>query len=83
MASNTTSRANFISNAVTFLKKWKFDGLDIDWEYPTNASLYTTFITELKTAFQPIGLLLSAAVGVGFSTASNAYEISKITKFVF
>jgi chitinase len=65
MASNPTSRANFISTSVTFLKKWNFDGLDIDWEYPTDRALYTTFITELKTALQPYGLLLTAAVGVG------------------
>lgn len=34
MASNPGSRANFVRNAVTFVRKYGFDGLDIDWEYP-------------------------------------------------
>jgi hypothetical protein len=32
----------------------------------------------LKAAFQPHGLLLSAAVGAGKSTIDKAYEIAKI-----
>ena len=34
MVSSSTSRANFVSNAVTFLISNRFDGLDFDWEYP-------------------------------------------------
>ena len=33
---------------------------------------------ELKAAFQPHGLLLSAAVGAGKETIDKAYEIAKI-----
>ena len=32
----------------------------------------------MKAAFQPHGLLLSAAVGAGKSTIDKAYEIAKI-----
>ena len=90
MVTNPTTRANFVSTSVTFLRKYNFDGLDLDWEYPgsrtgarsTDKVLFTSLLNELKTAYKPYGLLLTAAVGVGFSTADNAYEISKITKYI-
>ena len=34
VVSNDASRANFVSTSVAFLKSRKFDGLDLDWEYP-------------------------------------------------
>lgn len=34
MATTTESRAQFAQSAVDYLRKWHFDGLDIDWEYP-------------------------------------------------
>ena len=55
----------FVSSVVTFLQQYGFDGLDLDWEYPSSAADKTGFknlIIALKTAFQPKGWLLSAAV---------------------
>jgi len=34
-AKNQEARQNFAKNAVAFMKQYHFDGIDIDWEYPT------------------------------------------------
>jgi len=34
MVSNPEKRRRFIHNAIEYLQKYHFDGLDIDWEYP-------------------------------------------------
>jgi chitinase len=36
MAGDDAKRRNFVVKTVEFLKKNKFDGLDLDWEYPAN-----------------------------------------------
>ena len=34
LVGSATSRKNFIDHVVPFIKKYNFDGLDLDWEYP-------------------------------------------------
>lgn len=34
LVNNPGSRSNFIRQALEFIEKYNFDGLDLDWEYP-------------------------------------------------
>ena len=61
---DTTLRTNFVNSIVGFIKMNDLDGVDIDWEYPTQANKawsyadgtndipnYKTFLTELRAKF--------------------------------
>ncbi|KAG0706141.1 glycoside hydrolase family 18 protein [Suillus ampliporus] len=49
---NPALRANFVRSAVRLLEDYGFDGLDVDYEYPSNeyqARGYTDLLRELRT----------------------------------
>lgn len=43
-AANDSSRVQFAQNTISFCREKGFDGVDIDWEYPTNGTSFTLFI---------------------------------------
>ena len=88
MAADPKARARFVKNVVAFVKKYQFDGFDVDWEYPAqregsrpeDVQNFTQLLKELKEAFNEDGLILSAAVGAARSSASLSYNIREISK---
>lgn len=90
--STAESRTTFIDSIMETIQKNRFDGIDIDWEYPTStaggliaASPYdknnlTAFMQSLKVAMNEYdpSLILSMAVAAGTYAASNYYNISAL-----
>uniref|UniRef100_A0A8C5BZQ2 chitinase n=1 Tax=Gadus morhua TaxID=8049 RepID=A0A8C5BZQ2_GADMO len=89
MVASPTNRQTFINSVVVFLRKYEFDGLDIDWEYPAlrgsppeDKHYYSVLLQEMRAAFEAEAkktsrarLLLSAAVAAGQGNIETAYEI--------
>ena len=74
MAADAKALSTFVTKAVEAMKEVNFNGIDIDWEYPANASdasNYVNLITQLRQALDKQGQIdgvhyyLTLAVGAG------------------
>lgn len=89
MVNDPTIRKTFVENVVKFVKKYNFDGFDMDWEYPnqrggvpSDKQNYVSLLKELRERFDEEDLILSAAVGAAEVSASQSYIISEISKYL-
>ncbi|CAF2630318.1 unnamed protein product [Rotaria sp. Silwood2] len=81
MVATEKSRQEFVENSYNFLKKYGFDGLDLDWEYPADRGSpyddrhrFTQLVEQLSEKYKPEGLLLSAATPASPSRYDGSYE---------
>ena len=77
-------RKRFVQSVIQFCKEHNFDGLDLDWEYPgkrggnsEDKDNFIELIRELKEAFKPHDLLLTAAIGAASDTIEIAYDVPR------
>ncbi|KAF5659559.1 chitinase 1 [Fusarium heterosporum] len=47
-AASAATRSTFAKSAVTLMKDWGFDGIDVDWEYPANATDASNMVLLLQ-----------------------------------
>ena len=70
VVADSTLRSYFISNIVSFIETNDYDGVDIDWEYPSSSldkTNLTLFISELRKELDEINsdYLLTMAISSG------------------
>ncbi|XP_023349209.1 probable chitinase 2 [Eurytemora carolleeae] len=89
MASDPSRRKSFVTSAVQFLRKYNFDGLDLDWEYPAkrggkpeDKENFIELIKDLNSAFSKEKLLLTAAIGAAAGTIDAAYDVPAMYKYL-
>ncbi|WKY16981.1 hypothetical protein Q1695_001527 [Nippostrongylus brasiliensis] len=90
MSQTPVRRKVFIDSAIKFVREWNFDGIDIDWEYPSgpdDVRNYASFVKELHEGCIEDAaltgkpkLLVTAAVSAGESTIDAGYDVPSIAQ---
>lgn len=88
IAASREKRRIFVNSAVKFLNKYNFDGLDVDWEYPTgdenweDKENFVYLIRELSKAL-PRGKLLTIALPAGWmGRYHSGYDVRKLAPYL-
>ncbi|GAB0094588.1 Probable chitinase 2 [Sergentomyia squamirostris] len=89
MVANPERRAKFVKNAFEFVKRYNFDGLDLDWEYPTqrdgkpeDKQNFVSLVMELKSKFREHNLLLTSAIGASKIMIDEAYDVKTLSNYL-
>ncbi|XP_059216028.1 probable chitinase 10 [Stomoxys calcitrans] len=92
LTSNVFRMNQFVYEAIDFLRDYKFNGLDVDWEYPRGSedrAAYVNLLRELRVAFEGEAkssglprLLLTAAVPASFEAIAAGYDVPEISKYL-
>nr|APA05227.1 chitinase [Tetranychus cinnabarinus] len=89
MVKDRESRKAFITSVDTFLTRYKFDGLDLDWQYPGSTEHqgnykdkenFAKLIKELRTEFDKHNYILSSTVPITSSRIQDGYKIAELAR---
>lgn len=87
MSHTSASRKTFADSVLRFLTFYGFDGIDIDWEYPTerggitsDRENFSNLIKELKETLSPWGLSVSLAVSGSTGVFQKAYDMKELCR---
>lgn len=81
MAASDAATATFVKAISKFVDDYSLDGVEIDWEYPSEASKlnYEKLMVALKNELHPKWKTLSAAVAGAISNTTTQISVSALT----
>ncbi len=89
-AVSATSRAKFAHSCLDFIKKYQFDGVDLDWEYPGGGGMpgsrtrkedsanFTLLLAEIRSQFDVAGKEDHTHYLLTFASAGGPKQISQL-----
>jgi chitinase len=84
VAASGKARAAFAQNALAFVKKYGYDGVDIDWEVPSAKATAncTAFFAALRAALPAQRYLLSLAIPADPRSYGRGFDVPKLAAYV-
>lgn len=89
MAENEETRKEFAEGVLRFLCYFGFDGLDVDWEYPTqrggigvDKENFNELLRTLKDTFSTRQKILTVAIAVPPAIVNAAYNVPELCDIV-
>nr|AZS52293.1 chitinase 6-2 [Plutella xylostella] len=97
MVASRERRKEFVRNAIKFLRQNRFDGLDLDWEYPAfrdggkpkDRENYAKLVKELREEFEKESektgkprLLLTMAVPAGIEYIQKGFDVKTLNQYL-
>lgn len=89
MAATEERRAFFVESLMRFIIQFDFDGVDINWSYPSNRNgliedkeNFVKLLKMLNFELKKRGRLLMAAVSATQNIIRTAYNIQEMCKYV-
>ncbi|KAG5676387.1 hypothetical protein PVAND_006227 [Polypedilum vanderplanki] len=89
LAGDPRRRGRFVKQASEFVRKFDFDGLDLDWEYPTQRNgsqqdkeSFVLLVKELSVEFKKHNLYLSSAFGASKKIIDSAYNVKALAPYL-
>ncbi|KAF4337338.1 42 kDa endochitinase precursor [Fusarium beomiforme] len=75
-AASAASRSTFAKSAVTLMKDWAFDGIDIDWEYPASDDDAANMVLLLQA------LTIAAPAGSSHYTKLRLADLGGVVDYI-